>query len=90
MKIEDGTEPIIELKGKVLNTGILMRPDGAGTEEAQKAEIARLEAESIKATIDILECIEYGDMSRDLLLDPETDVKAEITRLENELVELTK
>ena len=43
------------------------------------------EAESIKATIDILECIEYGDMGRDLLLDPETDIKAEITRLEAEL-----
>ena len=38
-------EPIIETGRSPLNVGILMRPDGAGTEKARKAEIARLEAE---------------------------------------------
>lgn len=66
----------------------------------KKAEIEALEAkavefitrkhkaESIKATIATLECIEHGDMSRDSLLDLKMDIPTEITRLEAKLAEL--
>ena len=48
------------------------------------------EAESIKETIDVLETIEDGGLSKDLLIDPEADVKAEIAALKAQLAELEK
>ena len=80
----------IEITGELVEEAV-SEPSEPIEPEPELEVIAVLEeAESIKETIDVLETIEDGGLSKDLLIDPEADVKAEIARLRAEIEALEK